>query len=287
MLLLLLAGVWYFGIKNYDYSISFRAYQVPGEVYQKILVYDYKDLQNITETDRTPYDRIDQTAIIGETDIDLNWHIMEENDSLSRVSVSVNQENRFLSRLQMLTGTNKIQKILSKEVQRFKLALELDAEQYKVEITGTENSPAATCACISLENDIDRKAGDMMQNIGSLAAFFKENELEMAGKPRIQVKDWDKKANRINYEFCFPFVPGEVSSPVPEIYIKEFPSQNSIHAIYNGNYMYSHLAWLRIMDYAQKNDYELNNTPLEIFQENPELGGDSRFWRADIYIPIK
>ena len=285
--LILLGGVWYFGLKNYDYSISFKAKQVPGEVYQKLLVYDYKNLENLTETERNPYKSIEQNAQINNTGIHLNWQFEEENDSVSRVRVLVNQENRFKSRLQMLTGKNEIQKVLMNEVQRLKLALELDTEQYKVEITGTALSPAATCACISLENEIDGKAGDMMQTIGKLASFLEENELKMAGKPRIQVGEWDNQDNRISYEFCFPFVPGEVKKPSPDIHIKEFGAQKSIHAIYNGNYMYSHLAWIRILNYAQKNNYELIDTPLEIFQENPELGGDSRFWRADIYIPLK
>jgi effector-binding domain-containing protein len=287
LLLLLLAGVWYFGFKNYDYSISFRANQVPGEVYQKLLVYDYENLRNITETHRTPYDRLDQSAEINDTGINLGWRLTEENDSLTRVRVMVNQDNRFVSRLQMLTGSNDIQQNISKEVQRLKLALELDNEQYKVEITGKEASPAATCACISLENDVDRKAGDMMQTISSLATFLKKNELEMAGKPRIQVKNWDQEANLISYDFCFPINPAGITHPEPEIHIKEFESMNSLHAIYNGNYMYSHLAWIRLLTYAEKNNYEVRETPLEIFQENPELGGDSRFWRADIYLPLK
>lgn len=287
LLLILLGGVWYFGIKNYDYSISFKAKQHQGEVYQKLLVYDYKNLKNLTETKRDPYNSIEQNAQINNTEIHLNWKFEEENDSVSRVRVLVNQENRFKSRLQMLTGSNEIQRVVLKEVQRLKLALELDTEQYKVEITGTALSPAATCACISLENEIDGKAGDMMQTIGELASFLEENELKMAGKPRIQVWKWDNRDNRISYEFCFPFVPGEVKRPSPDIHIKEFGAQKSIHAIYNGNYMYSHLAWIRILKYAQKNNYELKETPLEIFQENPEFGGDSRFWRADIYIPLK
>lgn len=285
--LIILGGVWYFGLKNYDYSISFKAKQVPGEVYQKLLVYDYKNLKNLTETERNPYNSIEQNAQINNTEIHLNWQFEEENDSVSRVRVLVNQENRFKSRLQMLTGNNEIQKVLLNEVQRLKLALELDTEQYKVKITGTALSPAATCACISLENEIDGKAGDMMQTIGKLASFLEENELKMAGKPRIQVRKWDNQDNRISYEFCFPFVSGEVKKPSPDIHIKEFGAQKSIHAIYNGNYMYSHLAWIKILNYAQKNNYELIDTPLEIFQENPELGGDSRFWRADIYIPLK
>lgn len=287
LLLLLLAGAWYFGFKGYDYSISFRANQVPGEVFQKLLVYDYENLNNITETHRTPYDKLDQWAEINDTGVNLGWRLTEENDSLTRVRVMVNQDNRFVSRLQMLTGSNDIQQNISKEVQRLKLALELDTEQYKVEITGKEASPAATCACISLENDVDRKAGDMMQTISSLASFLKKNELKMAGKPRIQVKNWDQKANRISYDFCFPFNPAAITHPAPEIHIKEFGSMTSLHAIYNGNYMYSHLAWIRLLTYAEKNNYDVRETPLEIFQENPEMGGDSRFWRADIYLPLK
>lgn len=286
-LLPLFTGIWYFVLKNHDYSISFKANQIPGEVYQKLLVYDYENLSKLKVTEQIPYNEIDQTAKINDVGIHLNWHIKEENDSLSRVKVFVTQENKFQSRLQMLTGKNEIQKIIAKEVERLKLALDLDREQYKVEITGTAIPPSATCACISLENKIDHKAGDMMKNIGLLASFFKENELEMAGKPRIQVNEWDLKTNGISYEFCFPFVPTKLINPPSNIYIKEFASQNSIHAIYNGNYMYSHLAWIRILNYAKKNDHEIINSPLEIFQENPEFGGDSRFWRADIYMPLK
>lgn len=287
LLLLILLGTWYFGLKTYDYSISFKTSHLPGEVYQKVLVYDYKHMQDIKETQRIPFDRIDQTANLNETGLDLSWQFEEENDSITRVRVLVNEENRFISRMQMLTGSNNIQKLLTNEVKRLKWALEMDTEQYRVEIPGLANSPAATCACISLENEVDKKAGDMMQTIGKLATFLKQNRLEMAGKPRIQVNKWNLRDQRISYEFCFPYVPAAVTIPAADIYTKDFPSRKSIHAIYNGNYMYSHLAWINILDYAQKNKYELTITPLEIFQENPELGGDSRFWRADIYIPLK
>ncbi|QED37287.1 hypothetical protein FK178_05965 [Antarcticibacterium arcticum] len=287
LLLLFLLGVWYFGLKNYDYSINFNVSALPGEVYQKLLVYDYKILENPSVQERIPFKRLEQTATINDTGLNLSWRFEEKNDSISRIRVLVNQENRFISRLQMLTGRNDIQKKISREAKRLKLALELDSEQYKVEIVGIEKSPAATCACISLENDVNKKAGDMMQTIGKLAAFLKLNNLEMAGKPRIQVNSWDLRAHTITYEFCFPVENKNITMPVNDIYLKDFPSKKSIHAIYKGNYMYSHLAWIRIHNYAEKTGYEINNSPLEIFQENPELGGDSRFWRADIYVPLK
>ncbi|MCM4160638.1 hypothetical protein FHG64_18445 [Antarcticibacterium flavum] len=287
LLLLAVLGIWYFILKSYDYSISFKAAGLPGEVYQKILAFDYENLGNINDLNRTPFNEIEQQASVEGTNLEITWLFEEENDSTTRVKVLVNEENTFLSRLQLLTGSSTTQEILSQDLKRLKWALEMDTEQYKVEITGMVPSPAATCACISLENKIEKKAGDMMQTIGRLAEFMKQNELEMAGKPRIQVNNWDLPANKIFYEFCFPIGTGSIKVPAKGIYFKDFPAKNSIHAIYNGNYMYSHLAWIRILDYAEKNNHEITKTPLEIFQENPELGGDSRFWRADIYLPLK
>jgi effector-binding domain-containing protein len=82
-------------------------------------------------------------------------------------------------------------------------------------------------------------------------------------------------------------VPLEAELYHPEIIYKRIPTQRAIKAVYNGNYTTSDRAWYVLLDYAKKNNLEVTGLPLEVFYNNPNLGGDALNWKAEIFMPLK
>jgi hypothetical protein len=41
------------------------------------------------------------------------------------------------------------------------------------------------------------------------------------------------------------------------------------------------------MDYADKNDLKISGLPVEVFHNNPNMGGDALKWKTEIYMPLK
>ena len=57
--------------------------------------------------------------------------------------------------------------------------------------------------------------------------------------------------------------------------------------IYNGNYITSDRAWYELLDDAERKNIEVHQTPVEVFYNNPNYGGDELNWKAEIYMPLK
>lgn len=285
---ILFSGIWYFLLKESDYSISFKSSSAPGELYQSLLYYPFdKEFESSQITGRAPFEKLVQAIKIDGQKLELTWNFLEENKSKSLVRIDIKGQNSFQNRLGILLRNNDLQQKIAQEIDGIKVNLENNSDLYKVKIIGQAISPETTCACISLKNELNQKAFDMIKNIGSLSDYILESTAEMTAKPRIVINSWDTESNIIMFDFCFPIATESIPPPPSGISIKRFPPVNSIKAIYNGNYMFSHLAWMQLLDYADKNNLEVENTPLEIFNDNPELGGDSRIWEAEIYMPLK
>lgn len=287
-IILAATGFWYFSIKKYDYKVSFKTHNIVGEVYQKLLYYKNGGFDDLEVVEKYPFKKIVQQGKINNSPIEFTWHFLKKNDSVTIVETGVNHlEKPLLDRVKLLFGTTTTQQEVAKELTRFQTSLNKDSELYEVEIIGKTTTPPATCACIALENEVDKKAFDMMKHIHILSNYIMINDLEMTARPRVQVNSWDLKTNNIGYDFCFPVKPGSIGKLHPLITIKIFPVREALKAIYNGNYMSSHLTWVRLLDYAEKNNLEVEKQPLEIFNNNPEMGGNARNWEAEIYFPLK
>lgn len=288
LVFLLLAGIWFFAIKEYDYSGSFQINEVPGEVYQKLLIYNYKNFYKTEEVQRIPFKKIIHRALHGRDTIEVVWELTESNDPITIVKAGINHLNEpFWKRLKYLSASGGTKKEMANELSFFKTKLEKGSDLYKVKISGITDSPATTCACLSLENEAGKKAETMMKTINFLSDFILENQLQMTGRPRVIIKSWNPESNVIRYDFCFPIAEGSSYKATAPIEVKTLPSRRSIKAVFNGNYMFSHFAWARIVHYAEEQGIEVFNQPQEVFNNNPEMGGDPILWEAEIYIPLK
>jgi len=91
----------------------------------------------------------------------------------------------------------------------------------------------------------------------------------------------------IEFNFCYPILQQETNPYHPEIIYKRIPSRPAIKAVYNGNYTTSDRAWYVLLDYAKQNNLEVTGLPVELFYNNPNMGGDELNWKAEIYMPLK
>ncbi len=57
--------------------------------------------------------------------------------------------------------------------------------------------------------------------------------------------------------------------------------------MFNGNYITSDRAWFSLIDYDEKNSYEIVALPLEVFHNNPNMGSNEKDWKTEIYMPLK
>lgn len=288
LIVLLVSGIWYFSVKQYDYSVSFDTEAAPGIVYQRVLGWEYKQLQHRSNEKISPFREMVQKVEINGFPLLLHWEFVTVNDSLSKIEVQVkNTEDPLEHRWRQLWGNDAEQKIVKKEIENIEETIEADREFYNITIDGEAISPKATCACIKLENEVGNKAFDMMKNIDYLSSYVNSNNLEMAGKPRVQVVEWDLITDKIEFDFCFPIqAPSALPQENSPIFIKDMESHKSVKATFNGNYMFSHLAWIQLLHYAEIHNISVERTPLEIFHDDPEMGGDGRQWTTEIYLPV-
>lgn len=291
MLLLIIigAGGWYFLIKPEDYKVSFVTSAPPGTVYQKLRGWNFKDFVNARIVEQKLFEQVKYAGKLDDSPLALDWKILSKNDSLTQINIKVNHpENQFANRLKLLFSKPEFQQKTKEEILNFKKALEADSEIFKVNLIGSEKIPETTCACISLKSSVEEKAFEMMKNIDILSNYILANDLEMAARPRVHITSWQKEANLIKFDFCFPLLGNKDDfSETNNIFIKEIPSKPAYKAVYNGNYMFSHHAWFSIENFAENNNLELENEVLEVFNDNPEMGGNAKYWEAEIYIPVK
>lgn len=282
-LLLCAMGIWYFFIKSYDYKISFRTSAAPGTIYLRAL---HWKPETATAINKIPYESLVQK--VDTTPTEIKWDFTPVNDSITLVQVhSKTLEANFLERLKLLLTKTDQQKKFIAAVKSFRNLIEKDKELFDISIQGEAVIPQTLCACIPLESKMEEKATGMMKNISLLHDYISLNKLELKGNPRVIVTSWDTSTNKIEFDFCFPLnKKGEIFKP-EDIIIKKIPSQKALKAIFHGNYIFSHHAWLKLLNYAEINGYEIAGFPLEVFIDNPALGGDSRDWKAEIFLPVK
>ena len=288
VLLFVISGAWYFHFKEYDFTISFKTKIAPGIAYSKINSWNYQELEILKTNKTTLLRELEQRVEFANATYLLHWTFSAENDSVTKVMAGLkNTEGTFSNRLHLLFGKNAFKEVIEKEIRRIMEIISADSELYKVSIEGKMISPGSFCACISKESETDEKAYKMMSTIDQLSEFVLRNNLETNGRPRVQVNHWDPVKNTINFDFCFPVKKSGKKPEDPVVFFREIAPFPALRATYHGNYMFSHYAWLELLNHAQIHDMEVSNSPLEIFHNNPEMGGNSLHWKAEIYLPLQ
>jgi len=279
--------IWYFFVKEYDYQINFNAKTTVGTVNQSIKSWN-SSLQNFQPINQINEGELLQTIKQNDTTFNYLWKIKQTSDSTVKVSAFVKEEsNKFKNRILIPFTEPSIEKEAKKSVKAFLTNLQNHLSEINITIEGVENSPQSYAAYVEVNSIQIEKAKGMMVNFGLLSSFINDNNLEANGQPFLEITSWNREKDSISYHFCFPFKKNDSINGNDLISIKEFPSKKCVKAVYNGNYITSDRTWYALEQYALKNNINIDLLPIEVFHNNPNMGGDESQWKTEVYLPIK
>ena len=281
------ALAWYLFLKPSDYIVNFKVKTTPGTVIQSIKTWNY-DVPEGRILEQHGTSEIVQERHFGDSTVTYTFQTYGVNDSVTKVSVGIKDaDHSILNRLTVPFSNTLFKKRSTQNVMAFYEALDQHLKGIKIEITGIEKTPATYCAYISLNGKQDEKAMGMMQNYSYIGDVLMRNQVELNGPPFIEVTHWDLEKDSIAYNFCFPIIRSENLPISNTIKYKRLFQKDAIHAVYNGNYITSDRAWYALLAYAKQNNIEVVPNPIEVFFNNPNMGGNELEWKADIYMPLK
>lgn len=290
VVVLLIAGflVWYLFIKPYDYLITFKVKAIPGTINQSVKLWsETLDGSQITSTGDLY--RLNQNITFNDSLFHFIWEIVPLTDSTSKVKVYIKDEDHSLqNKLEIPFMSNDFKKRSLNTVHGFAKDLQENIKSFKVTVNGTEKLDPSFCVYVPVKTSQFGKARGMMQNYALLMDFVAGNNLTPDGQPFVEITDWNMKTDSIDFNFCFPIVKQDSLPESKILQYKQFDGfEQALKATYNGNYITSDRAWYRLMDYAGARGIEISKTPVEVFYNNPNMGGDDLQWKAEIYMPIK
>lgn len=287
-MLVILSGflIWNLFLKPYDYLVTFKARTFPGAINQTIKTWNYSQKGAKIEPSDDLY-TLKQTIPFSDSTFIYNWKIEPLNDSTSLVKVYItDRDHSFKNRLTYPFFYTDFEKRVKNSITGFSTNLNEHISKFRVQINGESEIPEKFCAYIPIESRQIEKARGMMQYYGLLDNAMAENEMQLDGRPFLLINEWDIKNDRIQYDFCFPIIENDTLFEHPDILFKKIESKKALKATYNGNYISSDRAWYALLDYADKNNIEVDLEPIEIFYNNPNMGGDELKWSAEIYMPL-
>ncbi|RUA17245.1 MAG: AraC family transcriptional regulator [Flavobacteriia bacterium] len=286
-ILLLVVLLWYLFIKPQDYQVNFKAKAIPGTIYETVKAWNM-GLDSVVPLRFESPTHFEQTIVMNDSVHIYEWNITPIHDSLSQVKVNIKDpENTLKNKVSVPFSDTDFEKGSRKTLLDFNGFLNDHLKDFKVSIVGEAELFSSFCACAALNTTPENKARGMMANYSLLNSFLVDNGVTLNGLPFVEVENWDIKANMLTYNFCYPIVRSEKLPNHPDISYKRIFSKRSLKAIYNGNYITSDRAWYALLDYAKRNNIPVENKPIEVFYNNPNMGGNELNWKTEVYLPLK
>lgn len=290
LFLIIAALVWYLFLKPSDYIIRFETETFPGAVNQTIKLWDQTldTVQSVTQGEDIY--QLSQKVKFNDSIHSYFWDIESINESKSRVVVGIKDNNLINSinnRIQVPFSKTDFTKRSEKTVLDLMENLKDHISKFKVEIVGETESPSKYLAFVPLHVTQFQKAGGMMKNFNYLTGELFDRGVQFDGPPMVIVNEWDRVNDSIHYDFAQPIIRSEKLPIGTDIEYRRIFPKRALKAVYNGNYITSDRAWYALLDYAEKNNIEVEQKPIEVFFNNPNTGGDEISWKAEIYLPIK
>ncbi|WP_299681784.1 GyrI-like domain-containing protein [uncultured Dokdonia sp.] len=287
LFVVLIVAAWYLFIKPYDYVVRFPAKTTVGTINQSIKSW-YAAIEGTEIIDDSKFDELKQQFKFGDSTHLYTWKIEALTDSTSRVKVYVkDREHSFANKLAIPFSKTAIEKRSEATVKEFYDVLNSHLKKTKVTINGEDATKETYVAYTPLKGLQVEKAKGMMYNYSLLTQIMLKGNVALNGPPFVEVTHWDTKTDSISYNFCFPIKKSDSLPTHPEIKYKQYHSRKALKATYNGNYITSDRAWYALHTYANSHNIPVDLTPVEVFYNNPNMGGDELKWKAEIFMPIK
>lgn len=286
-LALLLGAIWYLFIKSYDYTIRFEVNAIPGTINQTLKLWDQSlDTVHKIKQENDLYHLMQQVKFGDSTHV-YNWNLKQLTDSTSKVVVRIKDKNHSLmNKIQVPFKENAFVKRSKKTVLDFMEKLNDHTKEIKITVIGEEDIPTKYLAYLPLKVTQLQKAKGMMNNFSYLTGELYKNGVQLDGPPMVEVTRWDMENDSLYYNFGQPIIRSERLPIGTDIQYKRIFKKRALKAEYNGNYITSDRAWYALLNYAKKNNIEVDPKPIEIFFNKP-MGNDAINWKSYVYIPIK
>lgn len=278
--------VWYLFIKPYDFLGSIKVKTFPGAINQTIKIWS-NSLEDSSVNFDSDLTNLIQHLSISDSSYTYKWKIQPLTDSTSIIKVYVTDINHSLeNRIMDLFSETNFEKTTKRTIFDFNEALQSHIEGFKVVIDGEDTFEPRYCAYVSVKTKQSDKAFGMMQNYSLLSNILISNNIKLNGLPFVEITEWKVENDSINFNFCYPIVKPDSLPELKEINFKQVDGFKALKASYNGNYLSSDRAWYALQTYAKKNNFNIENRPIEVFHNNPGAGSDELSWLAEIYMPI-
>lgn len=280
--------LWYLFIKPYDYSVSIMAKTFPGTINQSIKLWGQTN-KNTVLLEETDFLNIDQQLKFNDSTFQYQWKIRPLNDSITKIKVFIKDIDHSVgNRIKIPFFETDFEKRNKSTILDFNNMLREHLERFKVSILDSvQQLPDTYCAYIPTKVSQLGKAKGMMQNYPILSTVLVNSNVELNGRPFLEVTNWNRKVDSVTYNFCYPIVKSDSLPKNDLIKYKKFEGVRGLKATYNGNYITSDRAWYALLDYAKRNGMQVWERPVEVFYSNPNFGGNELDWIAEIYMPLK
>ena len=223
---------------------------------------------------------------VGDTTYTYVWEITPLNDSVSKVSVGINEIGKsWYNKITAPFWPTKFKTEQIRKVKDLREGLNEHLKNLKVRIDGEGTSKPVYVAYIQLKSALQEKAQTMIGNDAAITGFLYTHKIKIVDRPYVEIVDWDLDKETIVFNYCFPIDPLTKAIADANVKFKTIPSLKGIKATYYGNFRTSDRAWFALMDYAKKNDLKIKNIALEHFLANPFNGGEELEWETQIIMP--
>ena len=255
---------WYFGIKASDYTITFTAKAASGTVFQGIqewsTIQRQKRKEHFTVVEKNNFDYLKQQMTVGDTTYTYVWEITPLNDSVSKVSVGINEIGKsWYNKITAPFWPTKFKTEQIRKVKDLREGLNEHLKNLKVRIDGEGTSKPVYVAYIQLKSALQEKAQTMIGNDAAITGFLYTHKIKIVDRPYVEIVDWDLDKETIVFNYCFPIDSSTKAIADANVKFKTIPSLKGIKATYYGNFRTSDRAWFALMDYAKKNDLKIKN----------------------------
>ncbi|MDZ7613300.1 MAG: GyrI-like domain-containing protein [Flavobacteriaceae bacterium] len=286
--------VWYLVFKQHDYEVRFKAKTSPGTLYTMVeewnLIRKQQGKHDYELLSKTPYDVIFQKIEYGGSEYELEWRFESLNDSITEVTMGYYQPGRKVyNRLTAPFLKTKFKEDLLFFANEYKTGLDFTLkEKFRVHSVNLDTIPEMSYAYLQLKGIPGRdKAANMMKNNSYLLQILQELNLKKKGYPFLFIENWDKQNNILDFRFCYQIEPTLRLPAHVELKYDIAEARPALKAIYNGNYIYSDRGWFALYEYAKRHKIDCEQTPLEIFHNNPFSESNEIKWITEIYLPLK
>ncbi len=279
-------SIWYFFIKPEDYKAKIKSKTSVGTINQSIKLWNrlFNTQQAVTQDG---LNHLTQKLTFNDSLHIYNWHLDAINDSLTEITIDIKDETSGLSgKIKNIFSETDFKKRSKATVLEFNAFIESHLERIKVTIDGVTSLPQKYYAYTEYNGPQTTKANGMMRDLSFLEGVLISNNVTLDGTPFIKITHWDMQKDSIAYQFAFPIIKTDSLPKVKDVKYTSRPEQKVIKATYNGNYITSDRAWYGLLDYAKTNNITVDPKPIEIFYNNPNMGGDELSWKAEVFLPI-